>query len=216
MVEARLAEQHAEIEKLRKSFQARVPAAVIEYFSYVLERSIYPEAFPQEFRLAYVPESRQLVLEYELPPYDVVPTVSVYKHVKTGDKIAETARTATQRKQLYQAVIAQVAVCTLHELFESDRHEVIETIVLNGHVETTDAATGRTVRPCLVSVSTNRTTFLDRDFARLDPVACLIDLSANLSKSPSELVPVRPLHADGSRGENDARVARRRRGLRRL
>lgn len=193
VAEARLAEQHAEIEKLRESFQARVPAAVIEYFGYVLERSIYPEAFPQEFRLAYVPESRQLVLEYELPPYDVVPTVSAYKYVKTGNKITETARTATQRKQLYQAVIAQVAVRTLHELFESDRHDVIETIVLNGHVETTDAATGRTVRPCLVSVSTSRATFLDRDFARLDPVACLIDLSANLSKSPSELLPVRPL-----------------------
>lgn len=30
-------------------------------------------------------------------------------------------------------------------------------------------------------------------FARLDAEACLLDLSASLSKSPAELVPVRPV-----------------------
>jgi restriction system protein len=34
---------------------------------------------------------------------------------------------------------------------------------------------------------------LDRDFSRVDPEACLLDLSASLSKSPAELVPVRPV-----------------------
>jgi HJR/Mrr/RecB family endonuclease len=34
---------------------------------------------------------------------------------------------------------------------------------------------------------------LDRDFARVDAEACLLDLSASLSKSPAELVPVRPV-----------------------
>jgi hypothetical protein len=40
-----------------------------------------------------------------------------------------------------------------------------------------------------------RESFIDRDFSRIDPLACLLDLSASFSKNPAELVPVRPDHA---------------------
>jgi restriction system protein len=33
---------------------------------------------------------------------------------------------------------------------------------------------------------------MDRDFSRVDPLACLLDLSASVSKNPAELIPVRP------------------------
>jgi restriction system protein len=152
-----------------------------------------PAGFPQRFRLAFVPESRQLVVEYELPGYERVPAIAAYTYVKSGDKVAEKARPARQRQQLYKSVVAQVTVRTIHELFEADRAGLVETVVFNGHVETVNAATGKTERPCLVTVRTTRDAFLDRDFARIDAEACLLDLSAGLSKSPAELVPVRPV-----------------------
>ena len=34
---------------------------------------------------------------------------------------------------------------------------------------------------------------MDRDFSRVDPLACLLDLSASVSKNPAELTPVRPV-----------------------
>jgi restriction system protein len=40
---------------------------------------------------------------------------------------------------------------------------------------------------------TTRDSFMDRDFSRVDPLACLLDLSASVSKNPAELVPVRPV-----------------------
>lgn len=190
---ARLRDQHAEVEAFKAAFHAGEPQAVTRYFALVLEASSYPENFAQQFRLAFVPESRQLVVEYELPSYHVTPEVAQYKYVKSGDKISETSRPSTQRKALYKSVVAQVTVRCIHELFEADRAEIVETIVFNGHVETVNAATGRTERPCLVTVRTTRETFLDRDFSRVDPEACLLDLSASLSRSPAELVPVRPV-----------------------
>jgi restriction system protein len=190
---ARLVAQHAEVEAFKADFRAGKQQAVNQYFALVLEASRYPQGFPQRFRLAYVPESRQLVVEYELPSYERVPAVSGYKYVKTGDKITETSRPAAQRKTLYKSVVAQVTVRTLHELFEADRDGLVETVVYNGHVQTINAATGRTERPCLVTLRTTRDVFLDRDFSRVDPEACLMDLSASLSKSPAELVPVRPV-----------------------
>lgn len=192
-IKARLHVQHSEIEELKNNFHAGKPTAIIQYFALVLEASRYPNGFPQHFRLAFVPESRQLVVEYELPAYERIPTVAEYRYIKTGDKITEKARPAKERQMLYKSVVAQVALRIVHELFEADREGLIETIVLNGHVATVNAATGRSERPCLVTVRTNRDVFMDRDFSQIGPVACLLDLSASLSKNPAELVPVRPV-----------------------
>jgi restriction system protein len=55
----------------------------------VLGASRYPSGFPQQFRLAYVPESRQVVVECELPTVAVVPAVKSNRYVKTSDTITE-------------------------------------------------------------------------------------------------------------------------------
>jgi restriction system protein len=192
-IEGRLSRQHAEIEAFKTSFETGEPEAVIQYFALVLERSNYPEGFPQHFRLAYVPESHQLVIQYTLPAFDQVPSVVEYKYVKTGDKITEKLRPVRARQDLYRRVVAAVSVRTLHEIFEADRSGIVDTIAFNGHVDTVNDATGRQEYPCLVSLMATRDAFTDRDFRRVDPLACLLDLSASFSKNPAELTPVRPV-----------------------
>jgi restriction system protein len=192
-IEDRLSRQHAEIEAFKTSFEAGELDAVIQYFALVLERSDYPEGFPQRFRLAYVPESHQLVIQYTLPAFDQVPAVVEYKYVKTGDKITEKPRPVRARQDLYRRVVAAVSVRTLHEIFEADRSGIVDTIAFNGHVDTVNDATGRQEYPCLVSLMATRDAFTDRDFRRVDPLACLLDLSASVSKNPAELTPVRPV-----------------------
>lgn len=187
------ADQNAEVEQLQDGLKDRKPEAIVKYFTSVLESSNYPDDFPQEAKLAYVPESKQLVVEYDLPPFDAVPTVGSYKYVKAKDEISETVRPASQRKNLYASVTAQIALRTLHELFKADRQEYLETVVFNGHVDSIDPSTGHAIRPCLITVRTTRDTFTKFDLSKVDPVACLKGLNAGVSKSPSELVPVRPV-----------------------
>lgn len=185
--------QHAEIDAFEADYRRGVEDAVAAYCSMVLEASQYPTGFPQQFKLAYVPESRQVVVEYELPTVAVVPAVKAYRYVKSSDTITETARPQTQIKALYASVIAQVAIRTVHELLETDTGGHIDTVVLNGVVDTTDPGSGRRVRPCLVTVRTTRDVFGELDLAHVEPLACLKHLSAGVSKSPSELAPVRPV-----------------------
>ena len=66
--------------------------AIVSYCSLVLELSQYPDGFPQEYKFAYVPKSRQAIVEYELPTAEVVPTAKAYRYVKASDTIAESAR----------------------------------------------------------------------------------------------------------------------------
>lgn len=81
----------------------------------------------------------------------------------------------------------------LSELLRADEATTADTVVLNGHVHTTDERTGRPIHPCLVTVRTTRDQFLALDLRNVDPVACLKGLSASLSRSPAELTPVRPV-----------------------
>ncbi len=187
-------EKHnAGIDEFITDFRAAKPEAIVSYCTMVLEASDYPDNFPQTAKVAYVPESKQLVVEYDLPPFDVMPTVSVYKYVKTKDEITETALPATKRRSLYNSVIAQTTLRTIHELFEADRLNYVESVVFNGHVLSIDRGTGRDVHPCIVTVRTTRDVFLELDLKRVDPIACLKKLSATVSSSPDELAPVKPV-----------------------
>lgn len=189
----RLAAQHAEINAFQQELVAASPSAIVNYFTMVLEASDYSEGFPQHAKIAYVPESKQLVVEYDLPPLDVVPQMSAYKYTKTKDAVTETARPLAQRKALYTSVVAQVTLRTLYELFKADRMKYLSNIVFNGYVSSIDKGTGRPMRTCVVTVRASRETFMQLNLSQVDPQACLTVLNASVSKSPTELVPVRPV-----------------------
>jgi restriction system protein len=169
------------------------PETVASYFSDVLDKSSYPEGFPRAHRVAFVPESRQLVVELELPAVSIVPSVKAYRYVKSRDVIEETARPQSQIRALYGQVVAQTALRTLHELFQADRTAVVETLVLNCYVDTIDPATGQPARPHLVTVRTSKEAFQKLNLRQVDALACLKGLRAVVSRSPHELVPVRPI-----------------------
>src|SRR5664280_2506103 len=158
-----------------------------------LQESTYPEDFERSFRLAWVPDSRQLVVEYELPGVGVIPNVKAYRYVKARDEVTSTPRPQSQVKAQYASVVAQVSLRTIHELFEADTWGNVETVVLNGMVSGLDPRTGKTVRPCLVTVRTTRRQFAELDLAHVEPTACLKGLKASFSRSPAELTPVRPV-----------------------
>jgi restriction system protein len=189
----KIAAQHTEIDNFQRELLACSPSAVVNYFTLVLEASDYPDGFPQHAKIAFVPESKQLVIEYDLPSFDVIPEVGAYKYVKTKDEVTEAARPLTQRKVLYSSVVAQVTLRTLYELFKSDRMGHLDIVVFNGYVSSIDKGTGRPVRTCLITVRTTRDTFMQLDLSKVDPLACLSVLNASVSKSPTELAPVRPV-----------------------
>ncbi|HSH79925.1 MAG TPA: hypothetical protein VLA19_15470 [Herpetosiphonaceae bacterium] len=137
-IRAEVDAENAEIDQFQRDLEAGSADAVVNYCSLVLEASVYPEDFPQHAKVAYVPESKQLVVEYDLPPFSVVPEAAVFKYQKAKDEITTTARPLTQRKALYASVIAQVTLRTIHELFEADHLGQLETIVFNGFVDSID------------------------------------------------------------------------------
>lgn len=84
---------------------------------------------------------------------------------------------------------------TLHEIFAATPGDVVEAVVFNGRVSTTDRATGKPVRPHLLSVSAERAAFMDLVLAAVEPAACLKRLNALVSPNPFDMEAVEPFIA---------------------
>lgn len=191
--DAKKAQRNAEVDLFEADYKAGDPNAIVSYSTMVLERSSYPEGFPQVFSVAYTSASKQLVVEYQLPTSDVVPAASEYRYVRSQDTISEKPRKASEIKEIYQDVIAATALRTIHELFEADSHSHIEVICFNGYIHTVDPATGQDIQPHLISVRTTHEKFQQIDLRRVDKAVCLKNLGAQVSRRPEEAQPVKPI-----------------------
>jgi restriction system protein len=191
--ESEVLSRNREVEEFESSYKQGDPNAVLAYCNMVLERSVYPEGFPQEFRTAYIPESKELVVEYELPGTSVVPNVAEYSYVRAKDEIREKERKAADVKALYQDIVAATCLRTVHELFEADQAGHLDVVVFNGFVQTIDPATGKDVRPHLISLRTTKERFREVNLARVEKRICLRNLGAQVSPRPAEMQAVKPV-----------------------
>lgn len=192
----RSAEAHnARIGELAAGFREHDRFAVSKYVQMVLDRSPYPEGFPAERHAGYVPESSLLAVEWFLPTFDIVPEHKTFRHIKTR-KVVEPARPLADAQRLYNSVIAQVAVRTVREVFMATPDDMVSTVVFNGHVDTVDPATGRKIRPPMISVRATREKFDELVLAepRFDPAASIKrHFFAAISPHPEELKAVEPV-----------------------
>lgn len=179
--------------QFQQNYESGLPEAIIAYNAMVLERSEYPEGCPQEFRVAYVPDSKELVVEYELPGLDIIPNELEFKYIKSKDVVEEKSRKIAEIKELYQNLVAAIALRSVHEVLEADVKNYLEVVAFNGFVTTVDPATGRDVRPCLISLRTTRNRFMELDLRRIDKSVCLRNLGAQVSSRPAEMQPVKPI-----------------------
>lgn len=186
-------QRNSEVAEFEKAYRRGDPRAIVAYNEMVLTRSVYPDGFPQQFRLAYNVDSKELVVDYQLPNVAIVPAAAEVRYVKTRDAFEEKPRKPAEIKQRYQDVIASVALRTLHEIFEADQGDHVVAATFSGYVEAVDRATGRDVRPYLISVRTTRDAFLALDLTRVDTKICLRNLGASVSAHADELVPVKPI-----------------------
>ncbi|MFF7574878.1 restriction endonuclease [Streptomyces sp. NPDC008061] len=170
------------------------PEAAVEYFSAALYSSVsWPEGLPRQVSAAYDSAARQLVLNWELPKYDVIPEMKSVRYMPSADQDKETARPAAQRRALYRDVLAQCVLLVLHDLFAADEFGALESVALNGFVDDHDPATGRQAQIFLATVMASRSTFTELHLEQVNAADCLVDgLRGQLSSRPDQRATVRP------------------------
>ncbi|GGV15141.1 hypothetical protein GCM10010275_65550 [Streptomyces litmocidini] len=177
---------------------------VVEYFSAVLFASTaWPEGFPREVSAAYDRAGRGLVLDWDLPGYEVVPGAKGVKYLPSTDQEREVPRPVTQRRALYRDVLAQSVLLAVRELFAADRFGALDGVALNGYVSGVNPATGLDARVCVASVVVERQAFERLNLELVAAVDCLTGaLGGRLSAKPDERAAVEPLRLPGQVGSD--------------
>jgi len=177
----------------KDQYLLKEPGAVSDYCEMVLSNSIYPEYFPQEWDIDYQATSKILIVDYSLPDINAIPTVKNIKYVASRDEYTETHLSAAALNKLYDSLLYQIALRTIHELYEADSVETLDSIVFNGWVDTVDKSTGQNVNSCIMSLQASKDEFLAINLERIDPKACFKQLKGIGSSKLHGLSPVAPI-----------------------
>ena len=190
---AEKAEEHAEVDAKRTSYEAGDPEAIIEYCDLVLSSSHYPACFPQEFDLDYDVSAKTLIVDYKLPAPDELPRLKGVKFVPSRCEFDEQYISDSQAAKLYDDVLYQVTLRTVHELYEADRIGALGSVVFNGIVTAVDRASGKDVTSCVLSLLANRDEFLQINLEMVEPKACFKSLKGVGSSKLHGLAAVAPI-----------------------
>lgn len=191
-----LAEQelrNQDIDRQKEAYFNKDAAAVKKYCELVLSNSFYPEMFPQEFELDYQAESGVLVIEYLLPSLDDIPTLIEVKYIAARNEFTEKHLPETQKTKLYDEIIYQTALRTIHELYEADTIDAISYVVFNGYVTALNRATGHRETNCIMSLQAERNEFLAINLHDIEPKTCFRQLKGVAAAKLSSMTAIPPL-----------------------
>jgi len=191
--EARKQEHNTRVGELQNNYLANDPEAIRECCDLVLSASQYPPGFPQDWDAEFRPEAKLLVVDYQLPAPSDLPTSDSFKYIKSKRQLVEKKLSATASKKQYDSVIYQVCIRTIHELFESDTINAIETVAFNGIVDSVSPATGLQEAKTIITVSAEKQEFLKFDLSRVEPKQTFKKLKGISASSLQELTPVAPV-----------------------
>ncbi|MEU4202722.1 restriction endonuclease [Streptomyces sp. NPDC045470] len=199
---AEIRNHNAAVGELLTGLRGGDPDAVVEYFSAALYAATgWPQGFPRRVHAAFDAAARQLVLDWELPGFDIVPATKSVRYMYAADQDKDVARPVTQRRAAYRDVLAQSVLLVLHDLFTADPSRTLDSVVVNGFVDDVDPVTGRPAQLCLATVTASRDAFEELHLAQVSAVDCLTDgLRGRLSARPEQRSAVRPARQPGEVG----------------
>ena len=186
-------ESHATIDRQRERCEAREHDAIEEYCDLVLSRSTYPDWMPQEFEFSYLAESSTLLVSYSLPSVEAIPRLREVTYIQSRDEFAKKTLSDAQVRKLYDSLVYQITLRTVHELFEADRFGALDSVVFNGYVTSVDRRTGLESTACILSLQTTREEFLEINLSAVDPKACFKALKGVGSSKLHSLTPIAPI-----------------------
>lgn len=200
-------EQNAEVEDLEQRVLAGDRQGVSEYFQRAVAPLVDKPPFRNGRRFGYIPESRLLVVEWDLPDFDIVPREKEYRYNKHSDQVEVYKwRPISEVRETYRDLLAQMALRAIKAVFSADPNWLVETVVFNGVLPapaptaSDDDQIDEQLVPiahgpvCLISMRATRHSFHRLDLKEIEPLETVRKrFSAKISRYPDEFVEVDPL-----------------------
>ncbi len=187
------AAQSSEADTKQQLYLSKDVATIIEYCEVVCKGSIDIESLAKTHSLSYLPESRALIVQCDLPAIGSVPRVQQVRYAERRKTFDIVNFPDTWLRDFYDQLIYRITMRTMYILFQSDAADALDSIVFNGNVRALDRATGHEVNPCILSVQASKAVFRELNLSQVDPRACFNRLKGISSANIADLEPVVPI-----------------------
>ena len=191
--EEQLRQSNARVDEAKMAYERQDSEAVVEYCDLVLSNSQYPEEFPSSWELEYQSGTKFLIVDYQLPYLDALPTIKEVKYIISRDEFKDSLLSDAVLRKMYDSLLYQIVLRTVHELFEADLVDALEAVVFNGYVKSLDKGTGQEVTACVLSLQCSKEEFLAINLANIDPKTCFKALKGVGSSKLHSVTPVAPI-----------------------
>ena len=191
------------IKKLENDWALGEENAVIDHAYLVLESSQYPDEINLNFLVQYSPNKKLMKIECGLPITSIVKLPKQVKYIKKTDEFKTTLISKADQKKLYDDILYQIALRTIHEIYESDESENIVNLLFNGVVIHNDPATGKETKSTVMSAMFEKEEFLSINLSSVDFKACFKNFKGISALSLINLSPIAPLI---TMDQNDSRI----------
>ncbi len=181
------------IDELKNKYSQKEVGAILEINKMILDNSDYPINFEKYIVIDYNPNNKIMIVDYQLPSPDNIPTMKEVRYVKSLGKSVEKHITTSQKEALYDNIIYQMTLRSIYELFQNDTNDFMASIVFNGYVHTVDPSVGKKITPCILSVQANKAEFLEFNLLQIDPKMCFRHLKGISSSKLHSLTPIPPV-----------------------
>ena len=185
--------ENSKIDELASNVEKGEISAVIEHTSLVLDASNYFDLFDKSFEIDYLPDDKLLIVDFDLPSYDKMPTIKSVSFVKSTGQLKETHISEKDKKLNFELACYQITLRTIHEIFEADVWNNIGKIAFNGYTDFIDKKNGKECRAIILSILTSRAEFEDIDLSKIDPKSCFKSLKGISVPVLSNLTPIQPI-----------------------
>lgn len=186
-------ERNGKVDALAQGVLTGDLESVIEHMTLVLEKSDYGDLFEKSFEIDYVPKDKTLLIEYELPSPDQMPTLKAARFVPSTGEIRETHISEREQKANFDAACYQICLRTLHEVLEADENGNIVNVLFNGFATYVNRTTGQDTTSCIMSILVKRSDFEAIDLRRVEAKACFKSLKGVSAASLAALAPIPPV-----------------------
>lgn len=148
---------------------------------------------PKSHSLEYKDSVRTLVLNFNLPSPENIPTLVSYRQLVTTGELREKRMTNTAIERFYDEILYKICLGSIHMLFAADMNDSYDSAVFNGHVDFIDKATGKESSAFIMSLQATKEEFSNINLLQVDPKLCFKSLKGVGSSKLYGITPIRPI-----------------------
>lgn len=192
--EEKLAESNRIVAASKARFQSGDIDTIKEFMELAIEAISLPIDFTLEAQSEYQAKERTLILDVLFPTVDCIPTLKNVTYVKSRNALKETHYSDAYQRRKYESVIYQLVLRVIKCVFTVDeKPNILDTVVLNGYVNTVDRTNGQPISPYILSLNVSKQEYRSLNLAGIDPRAWFKSAKGVSAAKLANVTPVAPI-----------------------